>query len=146
MPCITPNKNRVITISKKKLNYLILFLLNSVQLQTTVVKFRLTYSPKLINLNQILCLSKRISKKGIQNSGIKKAHGHDMISISMLKICSKSIIKPLIYKNFIEKGCFPNEWTKANVVPVHKKDKQFLKNYRPISLLPVCSKVLERLL
>ena len=77
-----------------------------------------------------MCIEKDI-KKGIQNSDIKKAHGHDMISISMLKICSKCIIKALliIYKNFIEKGCFPNEWTKANVVPVHKKDKQFLKNY-----------------
>ena len=35
----------------------------------------------------------------------------------------------------------------ANVVPVHKKgDKQSLKNYRPISLLPICGKILERLL
>ena len=36
---------------------------------------------------------------------------------------------------------------KANVVPVHKKgDKQSLKNYRPISLLPTCGKVFERLI
>ena len=36
---------------------------------------------------------------------------------------------------------------KANVVPVHKKgDKQCLKNYRPISLLPICRKILERLI
>ena len=35
---------------------------------------------------------------------------------------------------------------KANVVPVHKKgDKQCLKNCRPISLLPICGKILERL-
>ena len=34
----------------------------------------------------------------------------------------------------------------ANVVPVHKKrDKQILKNYRPVSLLPICGKVFERL-
>ena len=41
----------------------------------------------------------------------------------MLKICGKSIIKPLliIFKKCLEKGCFPNEWKKANVVPVHKK-------------------------
>ena len=52
-----------------------------------------------------------------------KAHRYDMISIRMLKICGKSIIKPLliIYKKCLEKGCFPNEWKKANVVPVHKK-------------------------
>ena len=35
----------------------------------------------------------------------------------------------------------------ANVVPVHKKsDNQILKNYRPVSLLPICGKVFERLI
>ena len=36
---------------------------------------------------------------------------------------------------------------KRNVVPVHKKgDKQILKNYRPVSLLPICGKIFERLI
>ena len=36
---------------------------------------------------------------------------------------------------------------KANVVPIHNKnDKQILSNYRPVSLLPVCSKIFERLI
>ena len=36
---------------------------------------------------------------------------------------------------------------KANVVPVHKKGvKRILKNYRPISLLPIAGKIFERLL
>ena len=37
----------------------------------------------------------------------------------MLKICGKSIIKSLliIYEKYLEKGCFLNEWKKANVVP-----------------------------
>ena len=36
---------------------------------------------------------------------------------------------------------------KAHVVPVHKKgDTQSLKNYRPISLLPTCSKAFEHLI
>ena len=35
----------------------------------------------------------------------------------------------------------------ANVVPIHKKsDKQILKNYQPVSLLPICGKVFERLI
>ena len=42
---------------------------------------------------------------------------------------------------------FPSEWKKANVVPVHKKgNKQTLENYRPVSLLPICSKIFERLI
>ena len=40
-----------------------------------------------------------------------------------------------------------SDWKKANVVPVFKKgDKQLLKNYRPISLLPIIGKIFERLL
>ena len=78
-----------------------------------------------------------------------KAHGHDMISIRMLKLCGDSIWKPLeiIFKNCLQEGIFPNEWKKANVVPIHKKNyKQILSNYRPVSLLPVCSKISERLI
>ena len=38
-------------------------------------------------------------------------------------------------------------WKKANVVLVHKKgDKQILKKYRPVSLLPICGKIFERLI
>ena len=39
------------------------------------------------------------------------------------------------------------EWKKANIVPIHKKgDKQAVINYRPVSLLPICGKIFERLL
>ena len=41
---------------------------------------------------------------------------------------------------------FPLNGKKANVVPGHKKgDKQILKNFRPISLLPIAGKIFERL-
>ena len=78
-----------------------------------------------------------------------KAHGHDKISIHMIKICSTAICKPLrlIFNQCIDNGIYPCEWKKANVVPIHKKDdKQTFKNYRPVSLLPICSKIFERLL
>ena len=36
---------------------------------------------------------------------------------------------------------------KGNIVSIHKKgDKQMLQNYRPVSLLPRCEKILERLM
>ena len=65
----------------------------------------------------------------------------------MIKLCGNSICKPLsiIFKVGLSKGKFPHEW--KNVVPVHKKgNKQSLENYRPISLLPICSKTFERLI
>ena len=78
-----------------------------------------------------------------------KAHGYDMISIGLLKICDKSICKllGLIFQSCIKHGKFPDKWKMANVAPVNKKsDNQILKNYRPVSLLPVCGKFLESLI
>ena len=38
-------------------------------------------------------------------------------------------------------------WKLANVTPIHKKDdKQIIKNYRPISLLPICGKIFEKII
>ena len=88
-------------------------------------------------------------EKIIKNLDPNKSHGHDMLSIRMLKLCGESIYKPLnlIFKSCLETGQFPSDWKKANVVPVFKKgDKQLLKNYRPISLLPIIGKIFERLL
>ena len=67
----------------------------------------------------------------------------------MLKICGLSIYKPLeiIFRTCLDHGKFPEEWKKANVVPVFKKGvKQCVKNIRPVSLLPICSKIFERII
>ena len=38
-------------------------------------------------------------------------------------------------------------WKLANVTPIFKKgDKQLIKNYRPITLLPICEKILENII
>ena len=87
--------------------------------------------------------------KIIQNLNPNKAHGHDNISIRMLKICDSTIYRPLeiIFKEALSTGLFPSECKKENIVPIHKKgDKQVIKNYRPVSLLPICGKVFERLI
>ena len=47
----------------------------------------------------------------------------------------------------LQEGTFPSCWKKAHVVPVHKKvEKNLLKNYRPISLLPIFGKIFESIL
>ena len=90
--------------------------------------------------------------KIIRSLNINKVHGHDNISIGiikMIKICNKAIVKPLsiIYQNCIDSGTFLDLWKKSNIVPVHKKeDKQFLQNYGPVSLLPILGKILEKIL
>ena len=85
----------------------------------------------------------------IKNLDPAKAHGCDNISIKIIKICSESLTVPLriIFEQSLKEGRFLEIWTKANIVPVHKKeDKNLLKNYRPVSLLSIFSKIFERVI
>ena len=80
---------------------------------------------------------------------INKARGHDDISIKMIKICDKSLVKPLplLFDYSIKNSCYPDIWKKSNIVPVHKKnDKRLVNNYRPISLLPIFGKIFEKII
>ena len=64
----------------------------------------------------------------------------------MLKATAYSIA-PSITKLFnlsIQLGCFPQTWKVSNVVPIPKSTDNTSPNYRPISLLSVLSKLLER--
>ena len=63
----------------------------------------------------------------------------------MIKLCTTSIAKLLsiLFRNCFKNQCFPKEWKKANIVPI-VNDKQLIKTYRPVSLLPVCGKIFEK--
>lgn len=51
----------------------------------------------------------------------------------------------LIFNQCLKDGCFPSIWKQAHIVPIHKKGpKTAIENYRPISILNVLSKLLER--
>ena len=66
--------------------------------------------------------------KTIRSLDINKAHGHDDISVRMMKICDDAIVEPLkmLFVNSVNQAVFPSRWKKANVIPVHKKTKNIL--------------------
>ena len=67
----------------------------------------------------------------------------------MIKLCGDSLIYPLkcFFEGVLQEGIYHDCWKKANVVLVHKKEsKGLIKNYRPVSLLPVLGKIFERLI
>ena len=67
----------------------------------------------------------------------------------MIKLSDAALVVPLeiIFTKCLRSGLFPQIWKHANVVPVHKKNEKNLKgNYRPISLLPIFGKMLEKLI
>ena len=64
-------------------------------------------------------------------------------------MCGENLACPIkiIFLNILKTGIFPSQWRRANVTPVHKKrDKQVVENYRPISLLPILSKIFGKII
>jgi len=79
----------------------------------------------------------------------KSSSGIDGISNKILKMIKNEILHPftLIINQSLENGIFPDKLKIAKVVPLHKKNEDYLfENYRPISVLPSLSKVLERVM
>lgn len=78
----------------------------------------------------------------------KTSCGFDGISTKLLKSLHTSLSYPLtlIINKSLETGVVPRGMKVAKVVPIYKsKDKTVMGNYRPISLLPSVSKVLEKI-
>ena len=85
----------------------------------------------------------------IRKLNVNKSHGHDGLSARMIKMYDDTLVIPLvlIFKNCLSKGYFPKKWKMANVTAVHKKkEKNIVSNYRPISLLPLCGKIFEKII
>ena len=81
-------------------------------------------------------------------SKLKPSHscGCDKISSNILIIIAKEVSPciTLIINQTLSSGIFPSKLKTAKVIPIYKKnDKTLLKNYRPISILPVVSKIIE---
>lgn len=78
---------------------------------------------------------------------LHKAHGCDMMSMAMLKIFPAEISIPLslIFQPCINTPKFPDSWKLGNAQP-QKNDRQIQTNYRPISLLPLCRKILKNII
>ena len=74
---------------------------------------------------------------------------HDVISNVLVKKAFYTIKYPLFIifnKSFIE-GIYPDQFKLAKVIPLHKdEEKDYVNNYRPISLLPVMSKIIEKIM
>ena len=107
-----------------------------------------SFVPKTAALLSHVSVTKEQIINIINNLSSNKAHGYDGISVSMLKLCAAEVASPLqiIFQDCINFGIFPDCWKYANVQPIHKKNsRQIISNYRPISLLPICSKILEKI-
>ena len=86
--------------------------------------------------------------EALSSLDVSKASGPDGICAKLLKHCAIALYQPLHYIFFLSLSqCYlPLEWRTHLIKPIFKSgDKSLIKNYRPISLLCIVSKVLERI-
>ena len=76
-----------------------------------------------------------------------KALGPDNLPPNLIKDSAEIIAEYLAYviNLSLRSGLFPNDWKIARVIPLYKSGpSDRLENYRPISVLPIMSKVIEK--
>ena len=74
--------------------------------------------------------------------------GYDNIPAMFIKPVVEFLVSPLTFviNNYIATNNFPNAWKTARISPIPKITQPVeLKDYRPVSILPVLSKVYEKL-
>ena len=75
------------------------------------------------------------------------AFGLDCIDTSVIKLVKPEILPALthIVNLSITTRKFPDAWKRSKIVPLHKKgDLLDPENYRPVAIVPILSKILER--
>ena len=97
----------------------------------------------------IISVAPKMVKKVVMNLDLSKASGPDCIPVVVLKNCEPelSYILAELFNKFLKESCFPECWKVSSVVPVFKNvgKRSTAKNYRPVTLLSVVSKVFEKL-
>ena len=88
-------------------------------------------------------------RKVVMNLDLSKASGPDSIPVVLLKNCEPepSYILAELLNKCLKESYFTDCWKVSSVVPVFKNvgERSTAKNYRPVCLLSVVSKVFEKL-
>ena len=130
------------------------------RIQFKKASFKYRYHPSITNIKDIL-KSKNIPSFSFQPVSIdkvkdiiktlntKKACPDGDIPVKLIKM-NEDIFSRLVFQNFSQSlinGDFPHCLKQAEVIPPFKKEKNLDKsNYRPVSILPLISKIYERLM
>ena len=100
-------------------------------------------------LSTITCSPDEVHKL-LRTMKVKTASGPDGLSSHMLRNTASAIYSPLtdLFNKSLSSGVVPFQWKLSNITPVFKGqgNPSSVSNYRPISLLSLPSKVLERII
>ena len=105
--------------------------------------------PSRTNLKlHIISVTPKMVRKVVMNLDLSKASGPDCIPVVVLKNCEPELsYMAELFNKCLKESCFPECWKVSSVVPVFKNagERSTAKNYRPVNLLSVVSKVFEKL-
>uniref|UniRef100_A0A8D0DX11 Reverse transcriptase domain-containing protein n=1 Tax=Salvator merianae TaxID=96440 RepID=A0A8D0DX11_SALMN len=96
-----------------------------------------------------LCMDKKKVREHLANLNVFKSPGPDELHPRVLKELADIIAEPLsvIFENSWITGEVPEDWRRANVVPIFKKGKKADPgNYRPVSLTSIPGKIFEQII
>ena len=114
-------------------------------LETSFGKNHRLYAPtKSFNFSYV---SRIFVERELKSLKRRKAAGCDDLPPGILKDAAYALSSPLTHliNLSLTTGLVPNKWKIAKVTPIHKKgNTNDYNNYRPISVLNTCSKILER--
>ncbi len=100
----------------------------------------LLFRPQPVDANTVILTIKHLNKtRSVGSDGIPLRFLQDALYVIVFYITC-------IINTTLVTGKFPTQWKHANVIPVFKSgDISVVNNYRPISLLPILSKILEKI-
>ena len=144
-------ENTTITDSKEICELFNDFFINVGQnLANKIPKSDKEYAEKVLKNSINLELTNEIEIQSIiANLNSKKATGYDKISVNMIKKRKNQLSKILtkIINRSLSTGTIPDNAKIAKIIPIFKSgNKQIVTNYRPISVLPVISKIIEKVM
>jgi hypothetical protein len=119
-------------------------------LSETQTSLAAKYKPPRMAANSFYMHPTNVDEVGKIISNLKhdSAPGPDGVKPLLVKEIKDVILEPLTYlcNLSLESGCFPDCWKVASVSPIYKSGpKSSPSNFRPISLLSVFTKILEKL-
>jgi len=109
-------------------------------LQAHMPRVSTDFTFKLVTVEEV--------SKLLQNLPVNKATGLDNYQAKLLKLASSGISRSLtfILNMSLTTGQFPSDWKRAKISALHKKGSKLdTGNYRPISILPIVSKIMEKI-
>ena len=125
--------------------------LNEDELKSHTSVQRINDNSKVVNSPpfQIKSLHCEEVTKALKDLNVRKGMGHDRLPNLILRLGCEELAPSLttLYNNCIVSCYWPSQWKMGEWIPVYKKDSIYEeKYYRPVTLLPVCDKVFEKLL